>query len=42
LGSGWSPGLFGHVIRIAPQMLMSEDELAEGLERLARACRKVT
>ncbi len=38
IGTG---GLFGHVIRIAPQMLMSEAELADGLDRLARACRKV-
>jgi 4-aminobutyrate aminotransferase-like enzyme len=38
IGSG---GLFGHVIRIAPQMLMSEAELADGLERLGRACRKL-
>jgi alanine-glyoxylate transaminase / (R)-3-amino-2-methylpropionate-pyruvate transaminase len=38
IGSG---GLFGHVIRIAPQMLMSEDEVADGLERLGRACRRV-
>ena len=38
IGSG---GLYGHVIRIAPQMLMSEDELADGLERLGRACRRV-
>lgn len=38
IGTG---GLHGHVIRIAPQMLMSEDEVADGLERLGRACRKV-
>src|ERR1051325_448412 len=38
IGSG---GLYGHVIRIAPQMLMGEAELADGLERLGRACRKV-
>ena len=38
IGSG---GLFGHVIRIAPQMLMSEQEIDDGLERLARACRKI-
>jgi 4-aminobutyrate aminotransferase-like enzyme len=38
IGTG---GLFGHVIRIAPQMLMSESELGEGLERLGRACRRV-
>ncbi len=38
IGTG---GLFGHVIRIAPQMLMTEEELADGLERLGRACRRV-
>jgi 4-aminobutyrate aminotransferase len=38
IGTG---GLYGHVIRIAPQMLMSEDELADGLERLGKACRKI-
>ena len=38
IGSG---GLFGHVIRIAPQMLMSDSELADGIERLERACRAV-
>ncbi len=27
-------GLFGHVIRIGPSLLISEDEVAEGLERL--------
>jgi alanine-glyoxylate transaminase / (R)-3-amino-2-methylpropionate-pyruvate transaminase len=39
IGTG---GLFGHVIRIAPQLLLSEAELADGLERLARACARVT
>ena len=38
IGTG---GLYGHVIRIAPQLLMSEDEVADGLERLGRACRRV-
>jgi 4-aminobutyrate aminotransferase-like enzyme len=38
IGTG---GLFGHVIRIAPQMLMSESELQEGLVRLGRAAEKV-
>jgi 4-aminobutyrate aminotransferase-like enzyme len=38
IGTG---GLFGHVIRIAPQLLMSEAELADGLDRLGRACAKV-
>ncbi|MSR07792.1 MAG: aspartate aminotransferase family protein [Gemmatimonadetes bacterium] len=39
IGSG---GLYGHVIRIAPSLLSTEEEIAEGLERLARACRRVT
>ena len=38
IGTG---GLFGHVIRIAPQLLMSEDELVDGLERLGRACERI-
>ena len=38
IGTG---GLNGHVVRIAPQMLMSEAEVADGLERLGRACRQV-
>lgn len=38
IGTG---GLHGHVIRIAPQMLMSEAEMADGLERLARACERI-
>ena len=38
IGTG---GLFGHVIRIAPQMLMSEDEVTDGLDRLGRACRRI-
>ena len=38
IGTG---GLFGHVIRIAPQMLMSESELEDGLARLSRAAGKV-
>jgi len=38
IGSG---GLNGHVIRIAPQMLMSAAEIDEGLGRLERACRAV-
>ena len=39
LGTG---GLFGHVIRIAPQMLLSEAELAEGIGRLERAIARVS
>jgi alanine-glyoxylate transaminase/(R)-3-amino-2-methylpropionate-pyruvate transaminase len=38
IGTG---GLFGHVIRIAPQMLMSDAELQDGIARLERACAKV-
>jgi 4-aminobutyrate aminotransferase-like enzyme len=38
IGTG---GLNGHVIRIAPQLLMTEADLADGLERLERACKKV-
>ncbi len=32
-------GLNGHVVRVGPSMLITEDEVEEGLERLARACR---
>ena len=38
IGTG---GLNGHVIRIAPQLLMSAAEIDDGLARLARACRAV-
>lgn len=38
IGSG---GLNGHVIRIAPQLLMTAAEVDDGLARLARACRAV-
>ena len=34
-------GLNGHIIRIGPSLLITEDEVADGLERLARACRRV-
>ena len=34
-------GLQGHVIRLGPSMLITEEEVAEGLERLGRACQKV-
>ncbi len=34
-------GLHGHVIRIGPSLLITEDEMAEGLERLERACHRV-
>ena len=33
-------GLNGHIIRIGPSLLITEDEIADGLERLARACRR--
>jgi len=33
-------GLKGHVVRMGPSMLITEDELADGLERLGRACRR--
>jgi alanine-glyoxylate transaminase/(R)-3-amino-2-methylpropionate-pyruvate transaminase len=38
IGSG---GMYGHVIRLAPQMLMTEADVADGLTRLERACAKV-
>ena len=34
-------GMYGHVIRMAPQMLMTEAEIADGLARLARACGRI-
>jgi alanine-glyoxylate transaminase / (R)-3-amino-2-methylpropionate-pyruvate transaminase len=34
-------GLHGHIIRIGPSLLVTEDEIASGLERLARACGQV-
>lgn len=37
IGSG---GLYGNVIRIGPSLLITEDEMAEGVEKLARACRR--
>ncbi len=36
LGQG---GTHGHVLRIGPSLLVTEDEIAEGLEKLGRACR---
>ena len=36
LGQG---GTHGHVIRVGPSLLVTEGEIAEGLERLGRACR---
>jgi len=35
LGQG---GTHGHVLRIGPSLLVTEDEIAEGLDRLGRAC----
>lgn len=34
-------GLHGHVIRLGPSMLITEEELDEALGRLERACRRV-
>ena len=34
-------GLHGHVIRIGPQLLISQGEVADALERLGRACARV-
>ena len=34
-------GLHGHVIRIGPSLLITEDEVSDALERLARACSRV-
>jgi 4-aminobutyrate aminotransferase-like enzyme len=33
-------GLFGNVIRIGPSLLITEGEIAEGIEKLSRACRR--
>jgi 4-aminobutyrate aminotransferase-like enzyme len=38
LGRG---GLWGNVIRIGPSLLITEDEIAEGLEKLAAVCERV-
>lgn len=38
LGQG---GMVGHVVRIGPSLLVTEDEIAEGLEKLGRACAAV-
>ncbi len=35
-------GLQGNVIRMGPSMLVTEEEVAEGLDRLGRACARVT
>lgn len=38
LGQG---GMWGHCVRIGPSMLVTADEIAEGLEKLGRACAAV-
>jgi 4-aminobutyrate aminotransferase-like enzyme len=30
-------GLYGNVVRIGPSLLVTKDEIAEGVEKLARA-----
>jgi alanine-glyoxylate transaminase / (R)-3-amino-2-methylpropionate-pyruvate transaminase len=39
IGTG---GMYGQVIRLAPQMLMGEADVADGLERLSRACARIS
>ena len=34
-------GLHGNVVRIGPSLLITEDEMAEGIERLGRAVARV-
>jgi 4-aminobutyrate aminotransferase-like enzyme len=34
-------GMWGHCVRIGPSLLVSEDEISEGLEKLAKACAAV-
>ncbi|MCG6958002.1 MAG: aspartate aminotransferase family protein [Gemmatimonadetes bacterium] len=38
LGQG---GMWGHCLRIGPSLLVTADEIAEGLEKLGRACERV-
>ncbi len=38
LGHG---GMWGHCVRIGPSLLVTADEIAEGLEKLGRACARV-
>jgi 4-aminobutyrate aminotransferase-like enzyme len=38
IGAG---GIKGHALRCGPSLLITEDEVAEGLRRLARACERV-
>ena len=35
-------GLHGHVIRLGPSMLVTEAEVDDALDRLARACQRVS
>lgn len=35
-------GLHGHVIRLGPSLLISEEEISDAADRLARACRRVS
>ncbi len=35
-------GLHSQVVRIGPSLLITEDELADALERLGRACSRVS
>ena len=39
LGHG---GMWGHCVRIGPSLLVTAGEIAEGLDLLGRACRRVT
>ena len=34
-------GMYGHVIRFGPSMLITEDEMSDALERIGRACERV-
>ena len=34
-------GLFGHVIRVGPSLLITEDEIEEALKRFGAACERV-
>jgi 4-aminobutyrate aminotransferase-like enzyme len=34
-------GVSGHVIRLGPSLLITEEEIREGLERFGRSCQTV-
>jgi 4-aminobutyrate aminotransferase-like enzyme len=34
-------GLNGHIMRVGPSLLITEEEIADGLERIARACQRI-